>query len=86
MDEHDQYEQPNDEILQDLILRLITGDDLDQLCAEADLPPLTDQAGHPVTISAAHTYRDAGVLTLNPGVRLSLSDGTTYGLTITVAH
>jgi hypothetical protein len=33
-----------------------------------------------------HSYRDAGVLTLDHGVLLELSDGSAFGLTVTVSR
>ncbi len=58
---------PHEEILQAVVRHLLTSDELDQLCADADVPALVDAAGRPVRITGAHTYRDAGVLTLDRG-------------------
>ena len=76
----------HEEILQAAVRHLLTTDDLDQICADADLPALLDATGQPVTITAANSYRDAGVLTLDRGVWLELSDGSRFGLTVTVSR
>src|SRR5919197_910787 len=82
-DEFSEY--AHEEILQALVLSLLTGGDLDQLCDDADLPQLVYEDGSPVTITSARSYRDAGVLTLDRGVWLELSDGSVFGLTVTVS-
>jgi hypothetical protein len=76
----------HEEILQALVRHLLTTDDLDELCGDADLPALVDANGQPVRITAAHTYRDAGVLTMDRGVWLELSDGSAFGLTVTASR
>ncbi|MGQ5263348.1 hypothetical protein ACTWLT_21690 [Micromonospora sp. ZYX-F-536] len=78
----------HEEILQALVLQLLTSDELDQLCDDADLPQLTagDGDGQPVHITSARTYRDAQVLTLDRGVWLELSDGSVFGLTVQVSR
>jgi hypothetical protein len=76
----------HEEILQALVRHLLTTDDLAQLCDDADVPALVDADGQPVRITSAHTYRDAGVLTLDRGVWLELSDGSVFGLTVTVSR
>jgi hypothetical protein len=76
----------HEEILQALVRHLLTTDDLDELCADADVPALIDSDGRPVRITAARTYRDAGVLTMDRGVWLELSDGSAFGLTVTVSR
>src|SRR6266545_2226710 len=82
----DQFgDHAHEEILQAAIRHLLTTDDLDQICAQAGIPALLDHTGQPVTITTAHSYRDAGVLTLDRGVRLELSDGSRFGLTLTVS-
>ncbi len=86
MDIDDWDEYAHEEILQAAVRHLLTADDLDQICADADLPALLDATGHPVTITAANSYRDAGVLTLDRGVWLELSDGSRFGLTVTVSR
>lgn len=82
--EFDEY--AHEEILQALVARMLTGEDLDQLCDDADLPQLTHDDGTPVTVTSARVYRDAGVLTLDRGVWLELSDGSVFGLTVTRAR
>jgi hypothetical protein len=79
-------EYAHEDILQALVLSLLTSADLDELCDDADLPQLTHDDGLPVTITSARTYRDAGVLTLDRGVWLELSDGSVYGLTIVISR
>jgi hypothetical protein len=60
--------------------------ELTSFCEEAGLPLLLDTDGEPVTVQSAHTYRDAGVLTLNRGVVLELSDGSEFQLTIVISR
>lgn len=83
-DEFDEY--AHEDILQALVRHLLTSDELDQLCDDADLPQLTHSDGQPVTITSARTYRDAGVLTLDRGVWLELSDGSVFGLTVQISR
>ncbi|MGK5741508.1 hypothetical protein [Micromonospora sp. URMC 103] len=78
-------EYAHEEILQALVLRLLTSAELDELCDEVDLPQLTYE-GQPVAIAAASTYREAGVLTLDRGVWLELSDGSAFGLTVHISR
>src|SRR6266540_6503513 len=83
----DQFgDHAHEEILQAAVRHLLTTDDLAQICAQAGIPALLDHTGQPVTITAAHSYRDAGVLTLDRGVWLELSDGSRFGLTVTVSR
>jgi hypothetical protein len=86
MDDERWDEYAHEEILQAAVRHLLSADDLDQICADADLPTLLDATGQPVTITSAHTNRDAGVLTLDRGVWLELSDGSRFGLTVTVSR
>ncbi|OKI45720.1 hypothetical protein [Micromonospora sp. CB01531] len=79
-------EYAHEEILQALVTHILTTADLDQLCDDADLPHLTLADGTPVTITSARVYRDAGVLTLDRGVWLELSDGSVFGLTIGISR
>ena len=79
-------EYAHEEILQALVTHLLTAGDLDQLCDDADLPHLVHDDGTPVTITSARLYRDAGVLTLDRGVWLELSDGSVFGLTVQVSR
>ncbi|MCO1597622.1 hypothetical protein M8C17_20940 [Micromonospora sp. RHAY321] len=76
----------HEEILQALVLQLLTSDELDRLCDDAGLPQLTAGDGQPVHIISARTYRDAQVLTLDRGVWLELSDGSVFGLTVQVSR
>ncbi|PWR07133.1 hypothetical protein DKT69_35360 [Micromonospora sicca] len=76
----------HEEILQALVRHLLTSDELDRLCDDADLPQLTDSDGQPVHITSARTYRDAAVLTLDRGVWLELSDGSVFGLTLQISR
>jgi hypothetical protein len=76
----------HEELLQALVQHLLATDDLDELCADAGLPVLVDADGRPVRVTAARSYRDAGVLTMNCGVWLELSDGSAFGLTVTVSR
>jgi len=86
-DDRDDFgEYAHEEILQALVMHLLTTADLDQLCDDADLPHLTLADGTPVTVTSARVYRDAGVLTLDRGVWLELSDGSVFGLTIGVSR
>ncbi|WP_327007637.1 hypothetical protein OHA72_10400 [Dactylosporangium sp. NBC_01737] len=75
------YEQ----LIEALVTSLLSGDTLEQLCVDADLPVLVDDTGEPVTVTA-RTYPDAGVLTLDRGIWLEMSDGSAYGLTVTVSR
>lgn len=75
----------HEQLLEALVTRLLGSDTLEQLCADADLPVLVDDTGEPVTVTA-RTYPDAGVLTLNRGIYLELSDGSVFGLTVTVSR
>jgi hypothetical protein len=75
----------HEQLLEALVTRLLGGEPLEQLCADADLPVLVDDTGEPVTVTA-RTYPDAGVLTHNRGIYLELSDGSVFGLTVTVSR
>lgn len=75
----------HEQLLEALVTRLLGGEPLEQLCADADLPVLVDDTGEPVTVTA-RTYPDAGVLTLDRGIWLEFSDGSVLGLTVTVSH
>jgi hypothetical protein len=86
VDDPDWADYGHEQILQAVVRHALTAEDLAQLCEAAETPTLVDAAGSPVTITAARTYRDAGVLTLDPGVLLELSDGSQFGLTITVSR
>ncbi|MEH0985871.1 hypothetical protein [Micromonospora sp. CPCC 205556] len=79
-------EYTHEEILQALVRHLLTSDELDQLCDDADLPQLTHDDGTPVAITSARVYRDAGVLTLDRGVWIEFSDGAVFGLTVQISR
>jgi hypothetical protein len=88
MDDQDHDEYTHEDTLQAALVAAFTGDyaDLTDLCEDAGLPALRDADGHEVTVSAAHTYRDAGVLTTNRGVVLDLSDGSQFQLTVVISR
>lgn len=75
----------HEELLEALVTHLLDSEPLEQLCTDADLPVLVDRDGQPITLTA-RTYRDAGVLTLDRGIWLELSDGSVFGLTVTVSR
>jgi hypothetical protein len=81
-------EYGHEEILQAVLIHLFTGDaaELEDLCAEAGLPVLIDADGSSVYVSDARTYRDAQVLTLDRGVLIELSDGSQFGLTLSISR
>ena len=72
-------------ILEAVIRALLTSDDLDELSRDAGTGVLIDRDGQPVTVDSALSYADAGVLTLDKGVYLEFSDGSRFGLTISVS-
>lgn len=72
-------------LLEAVIRTLLQSDDLDELSRDAGTGILIDRDGQPVTVLSALTYADAGVLTLDKGVYLELSDGSRFGLTISVS-
>ena len=80
-------EHAHEEALQAALLDMFTGDyaDLTDFCHDAGLPAPHRADEQPVVIDAAHSYRDAGVLTTDRGVVLDLSDGSQFQLTITMS-
>ncbi len=85
-DDHDHdYDDDHETILQGVIRALLTSDDLDELSRDAGTAVLIDRDGEPVTVSSALTYDDAGVLTYDKGVYVELSDGSRFGVTISVS-
>ena len=86
MDDDLDPEFSHEALLQTLLIHLLRTDDLEQLCDDADLPVLVDADGDPVRVASVRSYRDAGVLTLDCGVLLELSDGSAFGLTVTVSR
>jgi hypothetical protein len=86
-------DEPSDEFdheqtLQQVLLHLLTteADDLEELCEAAGIPTLTDTAGVPVYLTSVRSYEDAGIMTLDKGVWIELSDGSQFGYTITVGR
>jgi hypothetical protein len=79
-------EYGHEEFLQAIVLHVFNADALDQVCDDAGIPALLDAGGQPVTISDARTYHDAGVLTRDRGVLVDLSDGSQFGLTVSVSR
>ena len=86
MDPQEWADYAHEEILQAATRHLLTGGDLEGLCAELGLPTLVEADGEPVTVAAAHIYRDAEVLTTDRGVLVELSDGSAFGLSISVSR
>ncbi|GGL92974.1 hypothetical protein [Micromonospora yangpuensis] len=84
MCDHDD-EYVHEDTLQAVIRHLLTTVDLDDLCHDAGLPHLVHD-GEPVTVTAADTYHDASILTLDRGVWLELSDGSAFGLTVQIGR
>ncbi len=84
-DQDDEPEHDHETILQQVLVSLLTSDDLDELSRDADTAVLIDRDGEPVVVTSTSTYADAGVLTLDKGVYLELSDGSRFGLTISVS-
>ena len=81
----DEPDYHHETIFEQVIRALLTSDDLEELSADADTATLIDRDGQPVLITSALTYTDAGVLTYDKGVYLELSDGSRFGLTISLA-
>ncbi|MBF9134732.1 hypothetical protein I0C86_38250 [Plantactinospora sp. S1510] len=75
-----------EELLQRLLQHFLSSDDLNELCADAGLPVLIDSNGQPVYVREAVSYDDAGVMTLNRGVVIRLSDGGELQLTIVTSR
>jgi hypothetical protein len=81
----DEPDYDHEKILEAVIRNLVTSDDLEELSRDAGTAVLIDRDGEPVIVISAFTYADAGVLTLDHGVYLELSDGSRFGLTISVS-
>ncbi len=75
-----------EELLERVLATILRDLDLAAACTDADLPTLTDADGDPVAITDVHTFEHAGVLTLDRGVYLQLSDGSAYALTVGVSR
>lgn len=84
-DDADEPEFDHETVLQAVIRYLLTSDDLYTLSCDAGTATLVDGDGNPIDVRSAETYADAGVLTLNRGVYLELSDGSRFGLTLSVS-
>lgn len=76
----------HEDLLERLLRHLLSGDDLDELCEEAGLPVLMDSTGVPVYVREVVAYGDAGVMTLNRGVVIRLSDGSEFQLSIVASR
>jgi hypothetical protein len=78
----------HEQTLQQVLLHLLTAEagDLEELCEAAGIPTLTDACGQPVYLSCVRSYEDAGIMTLDQGVWIELSDGSQFGYTITVGR
>lgn len=81
-DDADEPGLDHETILQAVLRYLLTSDELDQLCSDAGTASLIDDDGDPIYVRSAETYADAGVMTLNRGVYLELSDGSRFGITL----
>jgi hypothetical protein len=81
-------ESGHEQTLQQVLLQLlqVEANDLEELCEAAGIPVLTDTTGQPVYLTSVRSYEDAGIMTLDKGVWLELSDGSAFGYTITVGH
>ncbi|WP_028188846.1 hypothetical protein [Salinispora pacifica] len=73
-------------LLERLLRHLLSGNDLDELCEEAALPVLMEHTGGPLYVREVVTYGDAGVMTLNRGVVIRLSDGSEFQLSIVTSR
>lgn len=84
-DDADEPEFDHETVLQAVIRYLLTSDDLYALSCDAGAAALVDGDGDPIYVRSAETYADAGVLTLDRGVYLELSDGSRFGVTLSVS-
>jgi hypothetical protein len=78
----------HEQMLQQILLHLlqVEANDLEELCEAAGIAVLTDTTGQPVYLTSVRSYKDAGIMTLDKGVWITLSDGSAFGYTITVGH
>ena len=83
-DDGDEPDYDHETILEAVVRTLLISDDLDELSRGAGAGVLIDRDGGPVLITSADTYAAAGVMTLDKGVYLHLSDGSCFALTIGV--
>jgi hypothetical protein len=81
----DEPDYDHETILEQVMRALLTSDELEQLCVDADTATLLDDDGDLVWITSALTCAEAGVLTHDKDVYLELSDGSRFGLTISIA-
>ncbi len=74
----------HEDTIQAALIAAFTGEQahLTDVGEDADLPPLYASDGAAITVTAAHTYRDVEVMTLNRGAVLELSDGSQFQITI----
>jgi hypothetical protein len=88
MDDEPQDEFDHEQTLEQVLLHLLQTEagDLEGLCEAAGIPVLTDGGGQPVCLTSVRSYEDAGIMTLDKGVWIKLSDGSQFGYTITVGH
>jgi hypothetical protein len=88
MDDEPADEFGHEQMLQQVLLHLlqVEANDLEELCEAAGVPVLTDAVGQPVYLTSVRSYEDAGIMTLDKGVWITLSDGSAFGYTITVGH
>ena len=88
MDEQPPDEYGHEQVLQQILLHLlqVEANNLEELCEAAGTAILTDAHGQPVYLTSVRSYEDAGIMTLDKGVWLELSDGSAFGYTITVGH
>lgn len=83
-DDEDEY--LHERTLQQVLLHLLQSKDLEAVCEDAGVTALTDECGQPVCLTSVRSYEDAGILTLDKGVWIELSDGSAFGFTITVGQ
>jgi hypothetical protein len=88
MDDELPEEFGHEQMLQQVLLHLLTDEagELEELCETAGIPVLSDAAGAPVYLRSVRSYEDAGIMTLDKGVWIELSDGSQFGYTITVGR
>jgi hypothetical protein len=84
-DDADEPELDHATVLEAVIRHLLRSDDLYSMCCDADTAVLVDGDGDPIDVRSAETYANAGVMTLDRGVYLELSDGSCFSLTIGVS-
>lgn len=75
-------DRADEELLQAVVAHLLTSGDLDEVCDDAELPHLTQPTAPRWRSPPPRSTGTRGVLTLNRGVWLELSDGSVFGLTV----